>query len=397
MAGSPRKPPPSRSQGKGGKPASSYQRGKASSGGGAASKARSKYESKPFRQSEGRPVTDPTDSWGTTQPRGATQLRGSSQPEGSSQFKGSDDRGTRQPIRGTKLSPGSRNQRNDRGSFSPGATAGNLRGRSGGGTRGQQGRRDEDRRAFVETAAAAREQIEGRHPVGEALRAGRFISVLYLQQDGENEIYRDLEKMAADRSISVHYLPRPEMDNLSEGRLHQGVIALAGAKPLCDLDDILAVAQARGEAPFIVVLDGLEDPQNVGSLIRSAEAAGCHGLIIRERRAAPVTPTLIKATAGAWEYLAVAQVVNIPRALEELKSAGLWIVGADMRGTSVYEADLNRPLALVIGSEGAGLSHLVRQRCDLLVSLPMRGSISSLGAAAAGGILLYEALRQRSS
>ena len=241
----------------------------------------------------------------------------------------------------------------------------------------------------------ATEQIEGRHPVLEALRTGRTIRLIYLLDGGEGAVLDDIQKLADDRGITVRRLPRKELDNLSENRLHQGVIAICGVKQLSDVDDILALASQRGEQPFILLLDGLEDPQNVGSLIRSAEAAGCHGVIMRERRAAAITPVLIKATAGAWEHILVAQVVNIPRAIDELKKANIWIVGADMSGDSVYGVKLQGALALVVGSEGAGLSRLAKERCDALVSLPMHGAISSLGVAAAGSILLYEVIRQK--
>lgn len=239
------------------------------------------------------------------------------------------------------------------------------------------------------------ECIEGRHPVIEALKAGRQIQTLHLLKGGEGAAFSALQRLAKENGVEVQWSSRAELDRLSEGRNHQGVVALASAKQLSDLGDLLAIAARRNEVPFLIVLDGLEDPQNVGSLVRSAEAAGCHGLVMRQRRAAGITPALVKAAAGAWEHLAVAQVVNIARALEQLKREGLWIIGADMDGETVYRSDLRRPLALVIGGEGKGLSHLVKQRCDMLVSLPMQGRISSLNAGVAGGALLFEAVRQR--
>ena len=241
------------------------------------------------------------------------------------------------------------------------------------------------------------QRVEGRHPVIEALQAGDRVKVLHLLKGGEGESFDTMQRLAVEQGVRVRWSTRAELDEMSEGRVHQGAIAEVVPKPLVDLVDILHLAKHRGEMPFIVVLDGVEDPQNVGSLVRSAEAAGCHGLVMRSRRAASVSPALVKAAAGAWEHLAVAQVVNIARTLEELKKEGLWIVGADMDGEMVYKADMNRPLALVIGSEGKGISQLVQKSCDFLVSIPMHGQVSSLNAGVAGGALMFEVVRQRLS
>ncbi|MCL2497766.1 MAG: 23S rRNA (guanosine(2251)-2'-O)-methyltransferase RlmB [Symbiobacteriaceae bacterium] len=240
------------------------------------------------------------------------------------------------------------------------------------------------------------EQIEGRHPVYQALQGERLIHALHLLKGGSGSSFAAIVRLAEAKGVPITWQERPQLDRLSQQRPHQGAIAIALAKPLKDPADLLALAQKRGELPFLLVLDGLEDPQNVGALIRSAAAAGCHGLIMRQRRAAGVTPALIKASAGAWEELDVAQVVNIARTLEELKKAGVWVVGAHAGEKTVYHQDFSAmPLALVIGSEGAGLSHLVRQSCDFLVSLPMQSAVNSLNAASAGAALLFEIVRQR--
>ena len=241
------------------------------------------------------------------------------------------------------------------------------------------------------------QRVEGRHPVIEALNAGNRVKVLHLLKGGEGESFDTMQRLAVEQGVRVRWSTRAELDEMSEGRVHQGAIAEVTPKPLVDLVDILQLAKQRGEMPFILVLDGVEDPQNVGSLVRSAEAAGCHGLVMRSRRAASVSPALVKAAAGAWEHLAVAQVVNIARTLEELKKEGLWIVGADMDGDMVYHADMARPVALVIGSEGKGLSQLVQKCCDFLVRIPMHGQVSSLNAGVAGGALMFEIVRQRLS
>ena len=239
------------------------------------------------------------------------------------------------------------------------------------------------------------DHIEGRHPVIEAFKANRPITTLYLQKGGEGDAFSALQRLAGESGVPVKWVNRDDLDRMSQTRQHQGVIAIALAKELSSIEDLLEIAASRKEMPFIVVLDGLEDPQNVGSLLRSAEAAGCHGVIMRTRRAASITPSLLKASAGAWEHIAVAQVVNIARAVDELKKAGVWVVGAEGGAPQAYDTDLNRPIALVIGSEGEGISQLVKKSCDLLVSLPMNGKISSLNAAVAGGALLYEIVRQR--
>jgi RNA methyltransferase, trmH family, group 3 len=189
---------------------------------------------------------------------------------------------------------------------------------------------------------------------------------------------------------------RRKLDNMSITHAHQGVIALAAARPYATLDDIFALAESRGEAPLIVVCDELSDPHNLGAIIRSAECAGAHGVVIPKRRSAGLTPVVAKASAGAIEYMPVARVSNISSALKELQARGVWVYGTAADGTQkLFDANFQGPTAIVIGNEGTGMGRLVRQTCDVLVRIPMRGRISSLNASAAAAILLYEAVRQR--
>ena len=239
------------------------------------------------------------------------------------------------------------------------------------------------------------EQIEGRHPVLEAMKANRPMEVIYLLKDGKGEAFASIEYTAKEKKIEIQRVDRNRLDQLSEGRIHQGVIAIATAKPMVDVVDMILMAKERGEDQFLLILDGVEDPGNVGALMRTASAAGVHGLILREKRAAGITPATIKASAGAWEYLPVAMVTNISRTIQELKKQGIWVAGADMEGQIVYKSNLKGPLAIVIGGEGKGLSRLVREHCDFLLKIPMVGQISSLNASVAGGLLMYEAFRQR--
>ncbi len=240
------------------------------------------------------------------------------------------------------------------------------------------------------------EQVEGRNPVMEALRADRPLNKLLVARGASEGSIRAILAIAREKGILVQEVDRARLDTLAEGRVHQGVIALAAPRRYSEPEDILALARQRGEDPFVLILDGLEDPHNVGSLLRTAECAGAHGAILPERRAAPITPAVVKASAGAAEHLPVARVTNLVQTLEWLKQQGLWIAGADAAGPQFYtEASLTGPLALVIGGEGKGMGRLVREHCDLLVRLPLRGRITSLNASVAGGVLMYEVLRQR--
>ena len=238
--------------------------------------------------------------------------------------------------------------------------------------------------------------IEGRNAVLEALRAGTPIDKIYLAK-GETD--RTLGRIAAEARKSgavVVEADRRKLDAMSETHSHQGVIAVAAVRAYAGVEEILAAARGRGEAPLLVVCDEISDPHNLGAIIRTAECAGAHGVIIPKRRSAGLTAVVAKTSAGAVSYLPVARVANIPSLLRELKKQGIWIYGAAAEGTaSLYQADLRGPAAIVIGSEGDGMSRLARESCDFLVSIPMRGRISSLNASAAAAILLYEAVRQR--
>ena len=240
------------------------------------------------------------------------------------------------------------------------------------------------------------EQIEGRNPVLEALRAGHeMIRVYILKGETENRT-KDIAGLAAKRGIPVITVDEPALRRMAQTRNHQGVIAVAAEWKYAALADILAQAAIRGEEPFILVLDGVEDPQNFGAIIRTAEAAGVHGIVVAEHRAVGLNATVSRASAGAIEHLPVARVTNLTRTIEELKEKGLWFTGADMEGPIGLErASLSGPIGLVMGGEGKGISRLVREHCDQLVRIPMWGKINSFNVSVATGIFLYEIRRQR--
>jgi len=239
-------------------------------------------------------------------------------------------------------------------------------------------------------------QLEGRNALTEALRAGRTIDKVFIA-DGDTD--RGLQRLAAEaKEAGAVIVPvdRRKLDTMSFTRSHQGIIALAAAHEYATVDDILEEAASRGEAPLIVICDELSDPHNLGAIIRSAECAGAHGVIIPKRRSVGLTATVAKASAGGIEYMKVCKVGNINNAIAELKEKGVWIFGTAAEGSvPMYQADLTGPAAIVIGNEGDGMSQLVRKNCDMLVHIPMKGRITSLNASAAASILLYEAVRQR--
>lgn len=255
-----------------------------------------------------------------------------------------------------------------------------------------------DRRDKKPAEAALPEgMIEGRNAVLEAIRSGRTIDKVYLASGDTDKALARLAAMAKDAGAVVVQTDRRKLDELSPNGAHQGVIASVAAHAYATVDELLARAEQRGEAPLLVVCDELSDPHNLGAILRTAECAGAHGLIIPKRRSVGLTATVAKTSAGAVEYLPVARVSNVAQTLEELKKRGVWVYGTAADGASpLYETDLRGPCAIVIGNEGAGMSRLVRERCDVLVSIPLRGRISSLNASAAAAVLLYEALRQRS-
>lgn len=237
--------------------------------------------------------------------------------------------------------------------------------------------------------------VSGRRSVLEALRAGRPLRKVLITRSAHGTIIREIVQAARSRDVPLQFVDARQLDRHAPSERHQGVVALASAKALATVDDILNAARGRGEPPLVVVLDGIADPANLGAIIRTAEGAGAHGVIIPKHRAAGLTPAVARTSAGALEYLPVAQATNIVRALDELKQAGLWIVGADPAADTLhYSARLVPPIALVVGSEGRGLGRLVKEHCDVLVRLPMRGQVSSLNVAVATGILLYEVVRQ---
>ena len=239
-------------------------------------------------------------------------------------------------------------------------------------------------------------QLEGRNALTEALKSGRTIDKVFIA-DGDTD--RALQRLAAEaKEAGAVIVPvdRRKLDAMSTTHAHQGVIALAAAHAYATIDDILEEAAARGQAPLIVICDELSDPHNLGAIIRSAECAGAHGVIIPKRRSVGLTATVAKASAGAVEYMKVARVTNINQAIAGLKEKGVWVFGTAAEGSiPMYQADLTGPAAIVIGSEGDGMSQLVRKNCDVMVHIPMAGRISSLNASAAASILLYEAVRQR--
>ena len=239
-------------------------------------------------------------------------------------------------------------------------------------------------------------QLEGRNALTEALRSGRTIDKVFVAAGETDKGLQRLAAQAKEAGAVVVPVDRRKLDQMSVTHAHQGVIALTAAKEYASLDDILQNAADKGEAPLIVICDELTDPHNLGAIIRSAECAGAHGVIIPKRRSVGLTAVVAKSSAGAVEYMPVARVTNINAAMDELKEKGVWIFGTAAEGSiPMYKADLTGPAAIVIGSEGDGMSRLVQKNCDVTVHIPMKGHITSLNASAAASILLYEAVRQR--
>ena len=237
--------------------------------------------------------------------------------------------------------------------------------------------------------------IEGRNAVIEALRSGKSIDKLYVLEGSSDGPIRTALAEAKKRDVLVKYVKKEKLDQLSETGRHQGIIACAAAYEYATLDDILENAKSKGEAPFVFILDGIEDPHNLGAIIRTANLAGAHGVIIPKNRAVGLTATVAKTSAGALNYTPVAKVTNLTATIETLKKEGMWFVCADMAGELMYNLDLKGPMGLVIGNEGQGVSRLVKEKCDFVASIPMRGDIDSLNASVAAGILAYEIVRQR--
>ena len=237
--------------------------------------------------------------------------------------------------------------------------------------------------------------LEGRNAIQEALRSGRTIEKIWIASGDTDHGLARLAAQAREKGAVVLSVDRRKLDQMSLTHAHQGIIAQTAAHAYASVEDMLALADERGEPPFLIVADELNDPHNLGAILRTAECTGAHGVIIPKRRSAGLSYTVGKASAGALEYVPVARVSNLAAALEDLKKRGLWIYGADMEGTPWCEAELTGPAALVIGSEGAGIGRLVKEKCDVILSLPMRGKINSLNASVAAGVLMYEFMRQR--
>ena len=240
--------------------------------------------------------------------------------------------------------------------------------------------------------------LVGRNAVTEALKSGRGINKLWIASGDREGSVSEIAALAKERGIVMQYVERAKIESFAGGHRHQGVLAYVAPVPYAELDDILKAAEAKGEAPFLVLLDELEDPHNLGALLRTADATGVHGILIPKRRSVSLNATVAKTSAGAVEYVPVARIGNIAQTLKKLKEKGFWVAGADMDGEKAYyEADLTGPLVLVVGSEGRGMSRLTKEACDFIVSMPMVGRINSLNASVAGSILMYEALRQRTA
>ena len=237
--------------------------------------------------------------------------------------------------------------------------------------------------------------IEGRNAVLEAFRAGKTIDKLYIQDGLRDGVISSILRDAKKKDVIVNFVSKEKLDQMSPDRKHQGVMAITAAFSYAEVDDILEKAKEKGEDPFIILLDDIEDPHNLGAIIRTANLAGAHGVIIPKRRAVGLTSTVAKTSAGALNYTPVAKVTNISATIEELKERGLWFVCADMGGEKMYDLNLKGPIGLVIGNEGEGVSRLVKENCDFVAGIPMKGQINSLNASVAAGVLAYEIVRQR--
>lgn len=237
--------------------------------------------------------------------------------------------------------------------------------------------------------------IEGRNAVMEAFRSGKPIDKLFVLDGCQDGPVRSILREAKKQDTLVNFVSKERLSQMSETGRHQGVIACAAAYEYSQVEDMLALAEKRGEDPFLILLDNIEDPHNLGAIIRTANLAGAHGVIIPKRRAAGLTSTVAKASAGALNYTSVAKVTNLKKTMEELKEKGIWFVCADMDGELMYQLDLTGPIGLVIGNEGEGVSRLVKETCDFTAGIPMKGDIGSLNASVAAGVLAYEIVRQR--
>ncbi len=237
--------------------------------------------------------------------------------------------------------------------------------------------------------------IEGRNPVIEALKSGAEIDTILMNRDATDSSLKKIVELAKERNVLVKNVDKATLDRISENKRHQGVIAEAMEYEYKEIDDILNLAKEKGEKPFVIILDEITDVHNLGAIIRTAECLGAHGIIIPKRRAAQVNGVVAKSSAGAVEYLPIVRVTNISNTLEELKQKGLWIYGAHMDGNNISDEKFDTPVGLVIGSEGFGIGRLVKEKCDTLVKIPMKGKVTSLNASCAASIIIYEIMKQR--
>lgn len=238
------------------------------------------------------------------------------------------------------------------------------------------------------------EWIVGRHPVSEAIRSGREINKVWLNKEGRG--FSGLLELIKENGIAVQFVPKQKLDQLSPSAQHQGVVASVAAYRYSELSDLFNLAKKRGEPPFFLMLDNIEDPHNLGSILRTADASGCYGVIIPKRRSVGLTSVVAKASAGAIEYVPVVRVSNLANTMDAMKKQGVWFAGTAADGSEDYRrADYALPLCLVIGNEGCGLSQLVQKKCDFLIRIPMKGKVTSLNASVAAGLLMYEVFRQR--
>ncbi|MCC5910795.1 MAG: 23S rRNA (guanosine(2251)-2'-O)-methyltransferase RlmB [Clostridiaceae bacterium] len=242
----------------------------------------------------------------------------------------------------------------------------------------------------------ANDKIEGRNPVIEAIKSGREIDKILVAKGTKEGSINKIIGMAKDSGIMLQYVERQKLNEVAESNNHQGVVALVAAYKYSELEDILAIAKQKNEEPFVLILDEIMDPHNLGSIMRTADAVGAHGVVIPKRRSVGLTATVAKTSAGAIEYVPVAKVSNIAQTIDKLKQEGLWVMGADMSGEEDYfDRDLTGSIALVIGSEGKGISRLIKEKCDFLVKIPMAGRVTSLNASVAAATLMFEIVRQR--
>lgn len=253
----------------------------------------------------------------------------------------------------------------------------------------------EEKNTVLENGGVKSLTIEGRNAVIEAFRSGKPIDKVFILDGCQDGPIRTIVREAKKHDTIINFVSKERLDQISETGKHQGAIAYAAAYEYAEVEDMLALAKERGEDPFILLLDNIEDPHNLGAIIRTANLAGAHGVIIPKRRAVGLTATVAKTSAGALNYTPVAKVTNLAKTMEELKEKGLWFVCADMGGESMYRLNLKGPIGLVIGNEGEGVSRLVKEKCDFIASIPMKGDIDSLNASVAAGVLAYEIVRQR--